>query len=200
MIKAIAFDYGGVIEKIEKGLMQKIADFLKVPKSEWMKAYFSYNHLCNTGKNTYEEVYAFAANEFGASDEQIAQIHQMMKENRETRKIDLELIEKIKELKKNYKIGLLSNNYTALRQELIDEKIIDIFDAVIISAEVGFYKPQPEIFEILFKKLGVKNSEVIFIDDTKQSLIGAEAVGYIPVLFRNNDLLFEDLQKLGVKI
>lgn len=116
MIKAIAFDYGGVIEITERGLMQKIADYLQVTLEDWLKAYSSLNYLCNTGKNTYEEVYALVAKKFNASDVQISHIHKMMKENKETRKINWELLEIIKNLKnRKYKIGLLSNNYIQLR-------------------------------------------------------------------------------------
>jgi len=201
MIKVIAFDYGGVIELIEGGLMQQIADCLKVSKEEWMKAYFSLNHLCNLGKNSYEEVYTLAAKQVGASDAQISYMKNIMKENRQTRALNQELVKMIKDLKKkNYKIGLISNNYIGLRQELIDYKIIDLFDTIIVSSEVGYQKPQPEIFEILFKELGVKSDEVIFIDDSKPSLAGAENIGYLPILFKDNEQLKEELKELDINL
>jgi putative hydrolase of the HAD superfamily len=202
MIKAIAFDYGGVIEITDKGLMQKIADYLHVTLEDWFKEYKTLNYLCNTGKNSYEEVYAFTAKKFNASDAQISHIHEMMKENMDTRKINIELLEMIKDLKsKNYKIGLLSNNYIKLRQQMINENTIKYFDSVIVSSEVGYQKPEPEIFEILFNELGVKNNEVIFIDDSKSSLEGADKIGYIPILYKDNKSLKSDLSSiLGINI
>jgi len=197
IIKAIAFDYGGVIEITDNGLMQKIADYLQTTLEDWLKVYLSLNYLCNTGKNSYEEVYAFTAKEFNASNFQISQIHKMMKENMDARKINFELIELIKDLKnRNYKIGLLSNNYIKLRQQMIDEDMIKYFDSVIISAEVGFQKPQPEIFEILFNDLGVKSEELIFIDDSKSSLNGADKIGYVPILYKNNESLKQELSNI----
>lgn len=197
MIKAIAFDYGGVIEITDKGLMQKIADYLNITLEDWIKEYKTLNYLCNTGKNSYEEVYAFTAKKFDASDIQISHIHEMMKKNMETRKINFELIEIIKDLKsKNYKIGLLSNNYIKLRTQMTDEDTINYFDAVVVSSEVGYQKPQPEIFEFLFNKLGVKNNEVVFIDDSKSSLVGADKIGYIPILYKDNQSLKLELSKL----
>lgn len=197
MIKAIAFDYGGVIEITDKGLMQKIADYLQVTLEDWIKEYKTLNYLCNTGKNSYEEVYAFTAKKFDASDIQISHIHEMMKKNMETRKINFELIEIIKDLKsKNYKIGLLSNNYIKLRTQMTDEDTINYFDAVVVSSEVGYQKPQPEIFEFLFNKLGVKNNEVVFIDDSKSSLVGADKIGYIPILYKDNKSLKLELSNL----
>ena len=124
-------------------------------------------------------------------------MHNIIEENTKTKKVNWELIEIIKDLKnKNYKIGLMSNNSTGLRQKLINQDIIDLFDIVIISGEVGFQKPSPEIFEILFNKLGVKNHELIFIDDTKQSLAGAEKIGYAPILFESNRKLKEELSEI----
>lgn len=202
MIKAIVFDYGGVIEQEEGDLIQKIADYLKITKEDWHKIYFSLNHLANTGKKSWQEVLALVCKEFGASDAQIFYVHEIIIENKKTKKIDLELIEIIKDLKnKGYKIGLLSNNATGLRQKLIDQNIISLFDEVIISAEFGFQKPQPEIFEIILNKLGVKNVEMIFIDDTKRSLEGADKIGYVPVLYKDNETLKTDLSNiLGVKL
>jgi HAD superfamily hydrolase (TIGR01549 family) len=51
----------------------------------------------------------------------------------------------IKDLKtRGYKVAVLSNYSLALRQKLIDEALHDLFDEIVISAEVGFQKPQPE--------------------------------------------------------
>lgn len=202
MIKAIVFDYGGVIEITDKGLMQKIADYLQVTLEDYLKEYSSLNYLCNTGKNSYEEVFAFAAKKFNASDVQISHIHEMMRENMKTRKINIELLKMIKDLKsKNYKIGLLSNNYIKLRQQMTDEGTIEYFDSVVVSSEVGYQKPQPEIFEILFKEMGVKSNELIFIDDSKSSLEGVDKIGYIPILYKDNkSLSFELSSILGINI
>lgn len=194
MIKAIAFDYGGVVEIEEGDLIQEIADYLKITKEDWHKSYYSFNHLCNTGKNTWQEVLALTCKEFGASDVQISHIHEMIQEKRKTKKINLGLVEIIKDLKnRNYKIALLSNNSVNLRQKLIDQNIIDLFDEVIISGEIGCQKPCPEIFEILSNKLGVNKNELIFIDNAEKSLEKAKEIGFIPLLYINNKKLKEEL-------
>lgn len=196
-IKAIAFDYGGVIETINKGLISDIATYLGTTETEWDKVYYSLIYLFHTNQRTWEEVAALVAKKFNASDAQIEHMQEMIKENRATRKIDWKLVEMIKGLKdKKYKIGLLSNNYIELRQELINLGLIDLFDAIVISAEVGCYKPHPEIFKILFDKLGVKSSEVVFIDDTSKSLAGAADIGYVPILYVNIEQLKKDLAKI----
>ncbi len=60
---------------------------------------------------------------------------------------------------------------------------------------MGFQKPQPEIFDILFKKMGLNGNEIIFVDDTDQSLFGYETIGYIPIKFKSNEQFKVDLAK-----
>lgn len=196
MIKAIAFDYGGVIELREGDLFKEIVQYLNVTRENWDRVYFSLNHLNMVKKGG--EVLALTAEKFHASDVQISYIKNLtIEHNKKDKKINKELLDIIKELKKkNYKIALLSNNSVELRQKLIDQNIIDLFDTIIISSEVGHQKPQPEIFEILFDKLGVHSNEVIFIDDTSQSLLNANDIGYIPLLYVNNEKLKKDLLNL----
>ncbi len=67
-----------------------------------------------------------------------------------------------------------------------------------ISGEIGFQKPHKEAFEVLFTRLGVRSNETVFIDDSPKSLEKAKEIGYIPVLYKNNDQLKTDLSKLGI--
>jgi HAD superfamily hydrolase (TIGR01509 family) len=194
MIKAIVFDYGGVIELKDGDLIQEIADSLRITKEDWQEVYFTFNHLNNTGQKSWREVATIVAQKFNASDIQISFIQDLINKYDQKRILNLELIEIIKDLKtRDYKIGILSNYSITLREKLTRLNIIDLFDEVIISSEVGLQKPQPEIFEILFNKLRIKNNEMIFIDDTKRSLEGANKIGYIPVLYTNNKTLKSDL-------
>jgi epoxide hydrolase-like predicted phosphatase len=199
MIKAIVFDYGGVIEKEDGDIIQDVATYLKTTREEWQKVYFSVNHLTNTGKKTMHEVIKLVAKVFNATDEQISHVYEMLEENEKTKHLDLELIEIIKDLKKkDYKIGIISNWSKALRIRLSDQNIHDLFDEIIISGEVGYQKPQPEIFNITSKKLDIKNSEMVFVDDTKKSLEGAEGIGYVPILYKDNKQFLEDLSRYGI--
>ena len=201
MIKAIVFDWGGVIEIIEDGLIEKICSYLNISEEDWNEAYYSLIYLFHTNQSSWEGVANLVAKKFNATDEQIFHMHEMIKENRATRKINQELIEIIKNLKnKSYIIGLLSNNYVELRQEIEELGLTSLFDVIVISAEVGFYKPQPEIFQILFDKLNLKSDEVAFVDDTPNSLFGAKEIGYAPILFTSNDNLKEDLEKLNINL
>jgi len=201
MIKAIAFDYGGVIKINDSDLIADICEYLNISKEEWSSEYFKINHLANTQGVSFEDIFKMVTLKFNNSEEAKNHVLDLMRSNGGKYHLNNELIDIIKELKnKGYKTALLSNNSIELRNKLEDIGIINIFDEVIISAEVGFQKPEPKIFQILFDKLRVKSNEVVFIDDTLKSLEGADNIGYFPLLYRDNGSLKIELSNvLGIR-
>ncbi len=197
-IKAIVFDYGGVIEIRDGDLFKEITDYLGVDRKEFRNVYLTLNHLYNVEGREYKEILSMVAKKFNASDEQVAYICDLFDEMDKTWEVNNELVDLIKKLKKNYKIGMLSNFSDGLRQIMDNQGTTDLFDAIVISYEVGYQKPDPKIFDILFDRLGVKSNEVVFIDDSLSSLRETENIGYIPILFTGNQDLKEKFKKLGI--
>jgi putative hydrolase of the HAD superfamily len=71
-----------------------------------------------------------------------------------------------------------------------------LFDGVVISADVGMHKPQPEIFLLGAERIGVAPRECIFVDDLRQNCEGAEAVGMTAVLHRGAEGTVPELERL----
>lgn len=99
--------------------------------------------------------------------------------------IDRHLVETIRSLRNKFHLGLISNSWSGLRAFLTREKIIDLFDTVIISAEVGVIKPEAQIFNIALKQAKVRASEAVLVDDVMANIEGCEKVGMKGVLFRD---------------
>jgi len=78
--------------------------------------------------------------------------------------------------------------------------LLGLPDVLVISGEIGFQKPHKEAFQILFEKLKLQPEEVVFIDDTPRSLEKADEIGYIPILFKNNEQLKADLRSMGINL
>jgi putative hydrolase of the HAD superfamily len=75
--------------------------------------------------------------------------------------------------------GLLSNSWGGgYPTELFDE----MFDAVVISAEVGMRKPEPRIFLHAARLLGLDPQECVFIDDIQANITAAEQLGFTGIL------------------
>lgn len=196
MISTIAFDYAGVLEISEKDIITEIITYLHISREEWDTVYYTLNHLCNTGEKKWSEVAILTVEQLGATKEQIEDVRELMLTNARNKKVNNELVEIIKNLKPKYKITLISNYPSYLREKLDQQNLTSLFDEIIISGEVGYQKPEPEIFMLLCQKLNIKPSELIFIDDSKKSLETAESVGYTPILYKNNKQLGEDLVKI----
>ena len=79
-----------------------------------------------------------------------------------------------------------------LRRGLIDE----LFDAVVISGDVGLHKPQPEIYLLACERLGVEPGDCVFVDDLRENCEGAEAVGMTAILHRDTAETISQLEGL----
>jgi putative hydrolase of the HAD superfamily len=80
-------------------------------------------------------------------------------------------------------LGLISNvdrDITPLYQEL---GLLAWLQVVVTSQDVGFNKPQPEIFREALKQAGVKPSEAIYVGDQHQiDVVGANGAGMRGIL------------------
>jgi epoxide hydrolase-like predicted phosphatase len=88
--------------------------------------------------------------------------------------------------------GLVSNSWST---DHYDRKLLaDLFDVVVISAEVHLHKPQPEIYRLAAERLDVDPAECLFVDDLRENCEGAEAVGMTAIRHRSAP---ETIAKLG---
>jgi putative hydrolase of the HAD superfamily len=80
--------------------------------------------------------------------------------------------------------GILSNLPRPLGERLRAlPGFLDPFDQVTFSYELGFIKPEREIYEHALRGLGVTPEEALFIDDREENIEGARAVGLHTVLY-----------------
>ncbi|PIC65920.1 noncanonical pyrimidine nucleotidase, YjjG family [Sporosarcina sp. P16a] len=71
----------------------------------------------------------------------------------------------------DYRKAILTNGFTiAQHARIAGSPLRDTFEAIIASEETGYKKPQPEIFEYTFQKLGITDpSRVLMIGDSLTS-------------------------------
>jgi putative hydrolase of the HAD superfamily len=97
------------------------------------------------------------------------------------------------------KTGLISNSWSTSHydRELLEE----LFDTVVISAEVGLHKPQPEIYLVAAERLVEPPERCVFVDDLRENCTGAEAVGMTAVLHRDPAATVRRIEELfGIKV
>lgn len=98
------------------------------------------------------------------------------------------LVEYLKRMKQDYKIGLLSNVGRDVMDHLFSPaEQAALFDTVVLSSDIGMTKPNPEIFEFTAKKLGVLPEECIMIDDLLVNIEGARQAGMKGVVYSTTE-------------
>lgn len=107
------------------------------------------------------------------------------------------LVAHIAELKAQYKIGMVSNVGRGWLDDFFAQhNLKHLFDTVILSGEEGITKPNPDIFTLVAKRLGVETAECIMIDDIQENCNGADAAGMRSIHYRSITQLTNDLQSM----
>lgn len=106
-----------------------------------------------------------------------------------------EFLEKLKRL--NLKLCILSDAGRtpgwALKEILNKYKLIDFFDKIFFSDEIGYVKPNKNTFNKIIKEFNVKKEEVVHIGDSiEKDIIGAKEFGINYIYFsRKSESNFE---------
>lgn len=83
-------------------------------------------------------------------------------------------------LARRYKLGIVSNfDYAPTAHGILErERVSGLFQAVVVSADVGWRKPKATIFEAAFHRLGIGPGDALFVGDRADiDVLGANAVG-----------------------
>ena len=110
--------------------------------------------------------------------------------------VDRTLLGFLRSLKPTYKIGLISNAWNGLRAYMEREKFADVFDAIVISAEVKVAKPAEKIYRIALDQLQVKPNEAVFVDDMPANIEACERLGMKGIHFTDPESVLKQLKAI----
>lgn len=195
-IKAIYFDLGGVIVRTgDKAARTRLATEFGMTYDEMDNFVFECPSaaLASLGKITEEEHWLDVTRRLNRPESDTQRV-------RETffggDRIDPEIVDMLRRLRKTHKTGLISNAWDGLRAWIASQKFEDAFDHLTISAELGIAKPDARIYEYALKNLGVTASEAIFVDDMQRNITACEALGMRGILFRTAEQTMADIQEI----
>ena len=100
-----------------------------------------------------------------------------------------DMVDFVSKLKKQYKIGTLSN--TIIKHVNINKArgVFDNFDTVLNSCEIGLRKPNSEFYYLAAKKLDVAPEHILFIGDKEKFAEAARNIGMQGLAFKSIDQL-----------
>lgn len=103
-------------------------------------------------------------------------------------------------IRRNHRTVLLSNtNIMHFRGLTGRYRILDHFDAYVLSHEVGAMKPLPAIYEAAIQAAGCRPEECFFTDDVPEYVEGARRHGIDAVQFTGAANTMEELSRRGVR-
>lgn len=112
----------------------------------------------------------------------------------------------LKELRKSYKIHMLSNTnhlhivdfHEKFQKDTGIEKPHDIFDSIFYSYEIGHRKPEVKCYQYVLDSIDAKPDEVMFFDDNQENIKAAQSIGINSVLVPVNKLSKELLPDVEI--
>jgi len=108
--------------------------------------------------------------------------------------VNEDVVALLPELKKKYKLVLLSNtNIIHQKYGWGEYSFLKNFDKLILSHEVGSVKPEEKIYRAVEDYTKLPSEEHIFIDDIFEYAEGAKKLGWDAIQFKNYKQLVEEL-------
>lgn len=201
-VRAIFFDFGGVIARLDRGLLAELEVRYGLPKGSFIKALYTIPEwrAAEIGEGT-EEAWVAAVrrklDEFaGRPLPDIRSEWAVM-----WRTLDADVLRLIERLGGRYDVGLISNSTPRLEGELRDRHKIDgLFKVIVNSALVGIAKPDARIYQLAAERMGVEPSACVHIDDLARNVEGAREAGFQAIHHEGDYATLErELRSLGVQ-
>ena len=199
-IKVCAFDAYGTcfdINSAAENLASKIGNNWLSFSTTWRTVQLEYTWLrslmkkhANFWKITEDSLdFAMDIHEIDKSHRnELLELYKKLKPYPELKKCLLDLKEK------QIKTCILSNGTPDLLDELTTHaKVQELFDDIISIEEVGIYKPDPKVYELVTKKYLCKPEEVCFMSSNTWDIVGGGYYGYQSIWVDRFNKKFDNL-------
>ncbi len=200
-IKGVVFDYGGVMTT--STMPQRVVELAKRKGIDWsvIENGFAAHRLQYDGDFiTLREMYEAIWKDAGIEMDE-ATTAEFMEEDVKSwlyrRERTREWMAGLKE--RGFKIGILTNmnsTYANAHFKKAFEDYIALADAMVISGEEHLFKPQPEIYRLLEKRIGLEADELCFIDDVEKNVAAAKGCGWEAIRFVSSEQVETDFERL----
>ena len=179
-IKFVYFDIGGVLAHSESLLLQRLAAGLNRSLDNVKSLYHTYAPLAFRGQLSLPDIQLLFLLKLNIPFKG-APKRNLFRDWAEYMKPNLAVHQFAAEVAKDYPIGLLTNIFGGGFLRRMQERglVPELpYRAVIESYEVGHIKPEAAIYNLAAKRAKVAPQQILFIDDRKDNVKGAQAAGW----------------------
>jgi putative hydrolase of the HAD superfamily len=104
------------------------------------------------------------------------------------------MIEAIRRIRaQGRRVAALTNNWVTSETPRGREALRELFDVFIESSVVGMRKPDPRIYQLTCRELGVEPGQTVFLDDIGRNLKSARALGMTTIKVEDPDVALREL-------
>jgi HAD superfamily hydrolase (TIGR01509 family) len=185
-IKAFLVDvYDTILDSNLHDRAGAIADLAGVPRAEWTKAWLALSRERDTGALTMAGAFAHALTACGRepdpvlTEKLVAADAELLLTQTSVYEDTVPFLEAARS--QAIALVLVSNCGYSTRPMLAAKGLLDRVDAAVLSCEAGTAKPDPEIYQMALRSLGVPAADAVFLDDQSRYCAGAAAVGVRPI-------------------
>lgn len=106
-----------------------------------------------------------------------------------------DVIETLKELKKKYKLAIVTNgDFVSQKRKLDNINLYEYLEYTLISDEIGIRKPDPRIYKYALNKMNLKEDECIYVGDSySRDIVGALNANIKPIYVCRNNVKHDDV-------
>lgn len=201
MIKGIVFDLDGMVFE-EPHLYTKELEIkygISIKDSLFSK---DLNYLeCKRGKIALDDFLKPYYEKWKKYPKYKLTLEETKREWFEFAKINNEIVDIAKQLKRKGIINFIMTNNSKERVDYLDKKhhLSKTFE-IIGSYDLGVLKPNPAFYRVLKEKHHLKYSEILYFDDKEETVEALKKLGFKATLYRGVEDFKRELGKLGVKI
>ena len=203
MIKAVVFDMGGVIVRLDMDTC--VANFKELAGFADIEDYLDRFHQkgfisdLEEGKTQPEDFYreCLKHSRPGTDMKTVQHCFCSLLDG-----LEEDLLELIRSLRGRYPLYVLSNNNPISRAyfcEMMKECGLDpaeVFEKEFYSYEMHLLKPAREVYEHVVESIGTRPEEILFIDDARDNIEAAQAAGITTLWLRPGMDIVKEVTKM----
>jgi HAD superfamily hydrolase (TIGR01509 family) len=201
MIKAIVYDLDGMIFHEPHYFTQELEKRYGIPITESLFSKDPNYIACNEGKMSLDEFLKPYYERWTQHEKFNLSFEEAKQGWFSFAKVDPEMIELAKKLKNQGIMNIIATNNTRERITYLREKhdLDDTFETV-GSFDLGVMKPAKEFFSKLMDQLGLQPDEVLYYDDSKETITILKNLGFNALVYRDIEQFKKDLKEREIKI
>lgn len=199
-IRAVILDFGEVLSyPPPRETIAAMAAMLHVTPEEFREYYYGERHDYDRGVLSGEQYWRAVARDAGTqlTPEQVEWLRRSDVEM--WSHVNPQMLDWAAQLRRDgIRTAVLSNMHADMARSVRAEfSWIGNFDCFLLSAEIGFAKPEPQIFQYCLECLKVAASDALFIDDKPRNAQAAEQLGMVGICADSPAAIREQLERAG---